>query len=83
MNVHTAKLILTWGSLIAAIVAAAWWLKASVTEVRKGDPRFRIGLVFQDIDLISTSREQTKWNKWAAVATAISVLMQAIGSLLP
>ena len=79
----TVSLILRVGAIIFGIVAALLWFKASKIEVREGSPQAKSGFPLLGgrdgrIDVISTSREQGKWNGWAAIATALSVVIQAL-----
>ena len=77
MNPDVVTALLVWISLVIAFVAAGLWLKASKTIVRDGDPKSR-GSVFKNgIDVQSTASEQSRWNSWAATATAIALLVQA------
>lgn len=77
MTIIVVSEILTWVSLTIALVAAYLWLKASKIEVRRGDPRSRGGVTINDIEFMTTAREQSRWNSWAATVTAIAILVQA------
>jgi len=75
---RTVSLILRVGAIVLGIVAAFLWFKASKIEVRQASRLAKSGICLSGIDVISTSREQGKWNGWAAIATGLSVLMQAV-----
>jgi hypothetical protein len=87
MNAPRAvSLVLRLLAIVFGIVAALLWFKASKIEVREGSPQAKSGILLGSydirIDVISTSREQGKWNGWAAIATGLSVLMQAFVPLI-
>ncbi len=82
------KPILLWVSAIAGVIAAVLWFIATVVTVKykrtmrkDGTPESAItedengG---REIDVLLTAKRQTRWNRWAALATAISMLAQAL-----
>lgn len=79
---------LSWLAIVAGFVSAYLWYKASVTEVRKGDPRSKGGFLIGNsegkpqLDVYSTVYEASLINKWAAIATAAAVVIQALSSVL-
>ena len=76
MNLPPTAIVLTWISLIVAFVAAIIWLKASRITVRKGDPKSKGTIFMTNIDVYSTTREQSRWNSRAALATAVALITQ-------
>jgi hypothetical protein len=36
----------------------------------------------EEVDVFNTAKKQTKWNRWAAFATAISMFCQAVSLML-
>lgn len=78
MNVSA---ILKGVAVVAGIVAAVLWLKASVTEISTGDAQSSGRTSIAGVDVLSTLRVQAKWNKWAAIATAIAVALQCVADL--
>ena len=81
---------LVLGSLLG-FVAACVWLKASTARVRHLDKRYYVGgeLIGDDPDYkgqkifpISTAMKQSRFNKIAAILTALAVLFQALAGLL-
>lgn len=77
MNPDVVAALLVWISLIIAFVAAGLWLKASKTIVNSGDPKSRGWVAIDGVDIQSTASEQSRWNSWAAIATAIALVAQA------
>lgn len=74
--------VLNWLSIVAALAAAILWLKASTILVKVGDPRSEGGFIRKDVDMYSTAKHQSRWNAWAAVATAFSVGLQAASQIV-
>ena len=87
----TAKSLLAFAAAVFALVAAFLWYKSSVVRVKPA-PTNPGGLASakivvsegqKDLDFIATTREQTRWSKWAAVAACVSAICQEIALLLP
>lgn len=73
MNLEIVAVLLTWASLIVAFFAAIMWLKASRIEARKGDPKSKGTIFMRSVDVQSTAREQSRWNSYAALTTAVAL----------
>jgi hypothetical protein len=71
-----------WTSIVLAALAAGFWWKASTIEIHRGDPRSKGGFFKNTLDVVSTAFEQSRWNKWAAIATAASIIAQTIAQLI-
>lgn len=65
-------------AFLAAVGAAGLWDLVATRNVKTGSPMSE----GSGVDLISTMRRQSYWNKWAAVATAISVVLQGVAPYL-
>jgi hypothetical protein len=78
--------ILSWGAVAVGIAAAWLWYRASTVVVHKGDPQskggFFLGPSEPPIDVYSTVSEASRINKQAAIATALSVLLQALAPII-
>lgn len=89
MNITCLKTLINFISAIAAFVAAGLWLKASTVTVKysNDDTSGSFASVDKDTgevdDVINTAIEQSKWNKYAAIAACIAALFQGIGLLIP
>jgi hypothetical protein len=70
-----------WLSALVAIAAAGLWWVAADTVVMRGDKRSTGTIFHERVDVAVTAREQARWNKWAAVATAIAMLFQTMQSI--
>jgi hypothetical protein len=86
---NSAKTALTWAAAFFSLAAAALWLKATIVSVTP-DPKSQdaqITETFGDgrspVDILATAKAQTYWNKWAAIATGIATICQAIALLIP
>jgi len=73
-------------ALTTAMLAAVLWAMAARAKVDAGEPgAFRIEtssdgsakFSYDGLDLRATLEKQGKWNSYAAIATAISVMLQA------
>ncbi len=70
-------------SIISGFVSAWLWYRASTATVRQGDPEARNrGLMIGDVDLYATLLKSSRINKWAAAATGVAVLLQALSSAI-
>jgi len=89
MNIVCLKTLINFISAIAAFVAAGLWLKASTVTIKPSKDMKGGGLLVvnretkESFDLINTGIEQSKWNKYAAIAACIAALFQGIGLLIP
>ena len=82
MNLFEIEIILAWTSLVIALVAAYFWWKASKVKIKHGDPRATGDLIINDIDVVSTAREQSRLNSYAACTTAAALIFQAISQVI-
>lgn len=77
-----------WCSIIFGFLAAVLWFWATIITVPyvqrfvKGAEEAAIidmnDKTGQQTDFLYTAKEQTRWNRWAALATAISMFCQAM-----
>jgi hypothetical protein len=79
------KNVLIWIGILFGLVAALLWFYSTIAKVdytpqtdRQGWTDAAITRIEGDrtIDVLSTADRQTKINKWAAIATALSVISQ-------
>jgi hypothetical protein len=88
---HLAKVVcLVMGSLLG-FVAAYIWFKASAAKVTEDDPRYDVGVDMvghdpknkdQPLYVAQTVVKQSRFNKIAAILTALAVVFQALAGLL-
>jgi len=73
-------------AFVSATLAAGLWAMAARAKVEAGEPgAFRIEtssdgtakFSYDGLDLRATLERQGQWNSYAAIATAISVMLQA------
>lgn len=76
-------------SLVTGAASAAFWVKAAVVKSppaegleEKPDGRYWRGIVINGGDLIGTLKAQAKWNSAAAIAAALTVLLQMAANVL-
>ena len=77
---------LNWVSIVCGFLAAMLWLKSTLTKVPH-DPDskdFQITEIGdgEPYDVFETMKRQVVWNRWAAFATALAVLSQAVSMFL-
>ena len=77
---------LNWVSIVCGFLAAMLWLKSTLTRVPH-DPDskdFQITEIGdgEPYDVFETMKRQVVWNRWAAFATALAVLSQAVSMFL-
>lgn len=68
--------------IILATIAAFFWWHGSNVVIRDGDPKSTGSVFIRGIDVISTWREQGKWNSAAAIVTGFALFAQTISLLL-
>jgi hypothetical protein len=73
----TLYLICQYGAAATGLISALLWARAATVEVKQGDPRSTGSTFIEGIDVSSTLREQGRWNRHGAIATAIAMLLQA------
>jgi amino acid permease len=79
---------LPWVSAGAGFIAAILWFIASVARIRFRDferetKNREFAIEYEGVDILETAKLQTWWNMWAAIATGISVALQAFSMLCP
>jgi hypothetical protein len=87
---HVVKAVLVGASIVAAIIAAGLWWRASTIYVPYKpvvvDGWTSGGIIVTkrikgrdiDIDPIASADAQSAWNKWAALAAVSSAVLQSI-----
>jgi hypothetical protein len=76
-------------SALAAIAAAALWYRSSAVTVphdpnrQDADGTYPASISVNGTDFIYTAVEQTRWNRYAAIAASVAALTQAVALLLP
>lgn len=93
MSLLCIKTTVNVTAAIAAFLAAGLWWYASFTVVRPSYGKDRDGWKSAQVviehestgpfDPFLTGIQQSRFNKWAAIAAGASALMQGIGLLLP
>lgn len=90
MTAGTLKIILTWLSVLAGAVTAALWVKSARVRVLGKDEGpaegnyFFMSIVGKDgTDLLRTVEEQSVWNRRAATASAVTIGLQALATVIP
>ena len=77
------KSLFTFAAALSALIAAVLWYKSSVVWVELDPSKFDSTIAViegeKQTDFTATAREQTRWSKWAAAASA---LFQGIALLL-
>jgi hypothetical protein len=78
--------------VISGFIAAALWFGATIVTVPykrrivRGEPQMALvetdDETGKETDVFDTAKRQTKWNRWAALFTAISVFCQAVSLML-
>ncbi|WP_234682994.1 hypothetical protein [Bradyrhizobium monzae] len=88
---ETAQTLLAWLSVPMGILSAVLWYQAPVVVVSEGDskdlPGYYLGMnhpwakkAGKQISLVGTMAEASRLNKWAALATGITILLQALAA---
>jgi hypothetical protein len=77
---YLINLLFIWGGIATGLAAAALWYWAARVVVKKGDPRAARDIFLGDVAIQTTVREQSRYNQYAALATALSVLLQTASS---
>jgi hypothetical protein len=84
------KTTLVWISAISGLIAAVLWFIATVIKVdykeimKNGfvDAAITENENGRQIDILLTAKQQTLWNRWAALVTGLSMLAQSISLML-
>jgi hypothetical protein len=81
--------VLTAASLVTGIVSAGCWIFAAVVKVDppaefkgKPDDMYYGHIIANGADLVPTIKAQAKWNSAAAIAAAVTVLLQIAASFV-
>ena len=73
---------LNWVSIVCGFLAALLWFKSTLTKVPPDadSTDFQITETGdgEPYDVLETIKRQVVWNRWAALATALAVLSQAL-----
>ena len=77
---------LNWVSIVCGFLAALLWFNSTLAKVPP-DPHssdFQITETgnAKPYDVLETIKRQVVWNRWAALATALAVLSQALAMFL-
>jgi hypothetical protein len=76
---------LSWASVGIGFLAAVLWFIASKVWVRYKEPTgnqmIPAAVVENGVNVLETAKRQTWWNMWAALATGVSVGLQAFSLL--
>jgi len=84
------KTEMLWVSAVTGVIAAVLWFIATVIKVDYEDivkNGFAEAAITEnengrEIDVLLTAKLQTRWNRWAAFATGMSMLAQAISLMM-
>jgi hypothetical protein len=90
---RTVRLLLMWIFALSAIAAAILWYKSSVARVGEGDPAIKNDkwgspeIYGEDkhgtYELVRTVALQSKWNRYAAIAAALSAATAGLSQFIP
>jgi histone deacetylase complex regulatory component SIN3 len=84
-----SKVVLNWVAALVALIAALLWFRSATVKISVNPPdrdengMFAAQIRVDDSDFIATAVQQTRWNKWAAVAAGIAATFQAVALMLP
>jgi hypothetical protein len=71
---------LMWSAVAFGLIAAGLWYRASTVVVNTHDPR-KAEVTIGGVATQATAEKQAQANKFAAIATAIAVALQALALL--
>lgn len=83
--------IFAWLTVLFAGVAATLWLGSTLVKVDAGKAALAAKaesgwapaqITFGSADVVLTAARQTRWNRWAAAASAVAALCQAFYTAL-
>jgi hypothetical protein len=78
--------VFAWLTVVFAVAAAALWFGSTVVKVdaaraaraaRDESGWAPAQLIYGEADVVLTAALQTRWNRWAAAASAVAALCQA------
>lgn len=82
----TVEIALNWGTVLFGFLAAGLWFKSTITSVPPNPNSNEFVITETDngkeTDVLATAARQVWWNRWAAAATGVAVLCQAIAMTL-
>jgi hypothetical protein len=81
MNTTWVNVALNAGSAITSIVAAIFWFISATGKEPTLDLTWG-GYGKTETEILSALKRSSKWNRWAAVFSGISVLLLAIATAL-
>ena len=74
--------VLNWATIGFGFLAAILWLKSTLTKVPANPDSTDFQItdtgMGRPYDVLETMKRQVVWNRWAALATAVAVLTQAV-----
>lgn len=77
---------LNWASIVCGFLAALLWFKSTLAKVPPDPDSSDFQITETDdgepYDVLETIKRQVVWNRWAALATALAVLSQALAMFL-
>jgi hypothetical protein len=86
-NAQCFRIALNWTAALAGVLAALFWFRSATVKVvaqSRTDGGMQSAQITVDgADFIATAVQQTRWNKWAAMAAACAAASQAIALMLP
>ncbi len=71
-----------WGDVLVGLLAALLWLRASRVDTKALAPGAETVLPGHT-HIIAVIRDQSRWNKYAAIATAVGVMVQVLLQMAP
>jgi uncharacterized protein (DUF58 family) len=83
------KIVLNGIAASVAVIAALLWFRSATVKISTNPPprdkngMFAAQITVNDSDFIATAVQQTRRNKWAALAAAIAAACQAVALMLP
>ena len=83
------KIAFNWIAALVAVIAALLWFRSATVKIPANPPpsdeagMSAAQITVNDSDFISTAVQQTRWNKWSAVAAGIAAACQAVALMLP
>jgi hypothetical protein len=81
-----------WLTVVFAGIAAVLWFTSTIVSVsakRVEEERVKqtcwspTQIVSEGADFVETAQAQARWNRWAAAATGLAALFQAISTAIP
>ena len=77
------RIALNWIAALAGVIAALFWFRSATVKVSaQSGTEGGMQITVDGADFIATAVQQTRWNKWAAMAAACAAASQAIALML-